>query len=288
LPINVAVIVPGNETVALTNAFAQDTLKLTPTLDLTFGIKFEYSTFSGFQPLPNVRLAWQEDESSLWWAAISRAVETPSRLDRDLVIPPIFGPSPQFTSEKLIAYEAGNRRQISQEASLSVSVFYNQYSDVRTTSPGGPFFDFQNGLEGHTYGVELWGDYRPLPWWRLSAGASLLRKSLDLKPGTVDFAGAQTAAGIDPGHQLFLRSYMQVSDSVMLYVALRQIGALPLAGVSDYVEADARIGWAVTPSLELSLTGQNLVHAHHAEATDGFGNNFSIPRSILVGLRKSF
>ena len=28
---------------------------------------------------------------------------------------------------------------------------------------------------------------------------------------------------------------------------------------------DARIGWTVSPSLEISLTGSNLIHAHHLE-----------------------
>jgi outer membrane receptor for monomeric catechols len=98
----------------------------------------------------------------------------------------------------------------------------------------------------------------------------------------------QTAAGIDPGHQLFLRSYYQVATNLNLYVALRQVGSLPLAHIPAYTEADARLAWQVTPTLELSLAGYNLVHAHHVEATNGFGVNASIPRSVLVGLRRSF
>ena len=35
----------------------------------------------------------------------------------------------------------------------------------------------------------------------------------------------------------------------------------------SYFEADVRLGWRVTPQLELSLAGLNLVHARHAEAT---------------------
>jgi hypothetical protein len=44
-------------------------------------------------------------------------------------------PSPDFTSEKLIAYESGWRAQFLPEATVSVSLFYNDYTDLRTTSP---------------------------------------------------------------------------------------------------------------------------------------------------------
>jgi iron complex outermembrane receptor protein len=289
-PVNAAVILPATQTLALTNIFAEDTIKLADSLRLSVGMKLEYNSFSGLEPMPNVRLAWQADPTNLLWAAVSRAAETPSRLDRNLVIPPIFGPSPRFQSEHVIAYETGYRTELSKQASASVSLFYNQYSDLRTTSlsPGLPPILFKNDLEGHTYGIEAWADVRPFSGWRLSAGADLLHKSLHLKPGGNDFAGVQTAAGIDPSYQLFLRSYAQLSDTVDFYVGLRQIGRLALAGIPAYFEADARLGWHVSSSLELFLAGYNLVHAQHLEATTGFGVTFAIPRSALIGLRRSF
>jgi iron complex outermembrane receptor protein len=289
-PINAATIIPASETLALTNVFAQDTITLLPSLKLTLGSKFEYNTFSGLEPMPSARLAWQPNARNLFWGAVSRAVETPSRLDRNLVIPPIFGPSPDFHSETLIAYEAGYRAEISPRASLSISLYYNDYDDIRTTTftGGTPPIIFENALEGHTYGAELWGDFKPFSWWRLSPGVTFLHKSLHVKPGANDISSQQTAAGIDPGHQLFLRSYVQLAKGVSFYLGLRQIGSLPLANVPAYFEADARLAWQITPTLELSLAGYNLVHAHHLEATNGFGQENSIPRSVLVGLRRSF
>jgi iron complex outermembrane receptor protein len=35
--------------------------------------------------------------------------------------------------------------------------------------------------------------------------------------------------------------------------------------VPSYAELDLRVGWHPTPHLELSVTGQNLLHAHHPE-----------------------
>src|ERR1041385_4769805 len=97
------------------------------------------------------------------WGAVSRAVRTPSRIDRDLSegAPPYFvllAGSPDFVSEKVNAYELGYRRQPSAGLTLSANIFYNWYSDVRSTiiNPKTifPLF-FQNNLEGETYGLEL-------------------------------------------------------------------------------------------------------------------------------------
>ena len=124
-------------------------------------------------------------------------------------------------------------------------------------------------------------------WWRIDAGVELLRKDFHLKPGEKDIAGVQTVLGHDPGHQVFLRSFMDLGANVDLYVGLRQIAALSDVRVPSYVEADMRVAWHVTRRLELSLTGRNLVHRYHAEAF-GDGSINQIPRSVFAGLRWTF
>ncbi len=286
---NPFILVPQSETLNLTNLFAQDTIALSDDFKLILGTKFEYSTFSGWAVMPNVRLGWQADPRNFLWAAISRAVRSPSRLERDLTAPGIVNTSPDFQSEKLIAYEAGWRSQLTQQASVSLSLFYNDYDDLRTTSPTPVVVlpvSFGNGWEGHTYGVDVWGSYSPLPWWRLNPGFGLLRKDFRLKPGEMDIAGVQTVLGHDPEHQVFLHSYMDLPHDVQLYVGLRQIGSLSDVGVPSYFEADVRLGWRVSPHLELSLVGLNLVHARHAEAS--LPPIHEIPRSVYLGARWSF
>jgi iron complex outermembrane receptor protein len=284
---NPFVLEPAAETLNLTNVFAQDTIGLREDLRLVIGSKFEYSTFSGWAVMPNIRLGWQADTRNFLWSAISRAVRSPSRLERDLFAPGIVNPSPNFDSEKLVAYEAGWRAQLSSRATVAVSMFYNDYSDLRTTAPNPVTVlpvNFGNGWEGHTYGADMWASYSPFSWWRLDPGVSLLHKDFHLKPGEQDIAGTQTVLGHDPEYQVFLRSYMDLPNDVQLFVGLRQIAALPDLGIPAYFEADVRVGWAVTPTLELSLVGQNLLHAQHAE-----GSTFNeIPRSFYVGARWKF
>jgi iron complex outermembrane receptor protein len=168
-------------------------------------------------------------------------------------------------------------------------VFYNQYDDIRTTSlsPTGGFpAMFQNGMEGDTWGTEIWGEYKIRPWWRLSPGFSLLRKDLHLKPGVTDVAGIQTAAGHDPGHQVFLRSYMDLPHDLALYVDVRHVGGLANVSVDPYFEADVRLGWRVSDKVELSIAGNNLVHAHHAETPTP--PPLTIPRSFYANIRLFF
>src|SRR5580700_2325730 len=68
-------------------------------LTLTGGTKLEHNNFSGFEYQPSVRLLWTPTEHQSFWAAVTRAVRTPSRLDQDVAFailvratppPPIF------------------------------------------------------------------------------------------------------------------------------------------------------------------------------------------------------
>jgi iron complex outermembrane receptor protein len=286
---NPFVLIPSAETISLSNLFGQDTISLAEDLKLTVGSKFEYSTFSGFEIMPSARLGWLAQPGNFFWLALSRAVKPPSRLDRDLQARGITVPSSYFRSEKLIAYEAGWRATLMPEATISTSLFVNHYDDLRITAPaptGGLPAMLTNGMSGYTYGADIWGDYRPLPWLRLSPGLSLLRKRLQVDPGKTDIAGFQTSAGHDPGHQVFLKSYVDLPNNIELYAALRHVGALDDVGIPAYFEMDANIAWHATPNLELSLAGFNLLHEKHAEA---FATpTLAIPRSVYARLRVRF
>ena len=285
---NPFVLDPESQSVSLSNVFAQDTYAVRKDLKLTAGLKLEYSSFSGWAVMPSLRAGWQATSRDFIWAAVSRAVRPPSRVERDLAFTGFFGPSPQFTTEKLVAYEAGWRAQLAPRATAAISVFYNHYSDLRTTAlvptslPG----QFGNGLQGHTDGVEAWANFSVLPWWRIDPGVTLLHKDFHLKPGAVDISGIQTVVGHDPAHQWFVRSYMDLPGNTQLYVGVRRIGALGDVGVPGYVEADMRLGWQVRPDLEVSLAGQNLLHARHAEAREP--PTREIPRQGYLGLRWTF
>src|SRR3546814_19206495 len=108
-------------------------MQLGDDLGLTAGVKLERASCSGLEILPNLRVVWQPNERTLFWSAVSRAVRTPSRIDRQLQALPVLAPATDFESETLTAIEAANRGQPAPSTNRSVSVFYNIYGDLRPT-----------------------------------------------------------------------------------------------------------------------------------------------------------
>jgi iron complex outermembrane receptor protein len=118
---NSFVLVPQSRTLNLTNAFIQDTVAVTDDLRFTLGTKMEYSDYSGLQHLPSARLAWSVTDDTLLWTAVSRAVRSPNRIERELIAPGIVLAAPDFASEKVIAYEVGPRTAVGTDDPLGIS-----------------------------------------------------------------------------------------------------------------------------------------------------------------------
>lgn len=285
-----------SRTLYLGNIFAQDTIALRSDLKLTGGLKVEDNNYSGLDLLPSIRLGWQATPRTFFWSAVSRAVRTPSQIDRELQgsVPGavILRPSPDFQSEKLTAFEIGYRGQPTDRISLSASLYYNIYDDLRTdnvvASGSPPVVVLGNGLAGDAYGLETWANYSVLDWWRLGPGIDWLHKNLHLKSGVTDFSQFQSA-GQDPAYQLMLRSEMNLPHHIEFDVTLRDIDHVSRSQVPGYIEADVRLGWQATPSTEIEIDGNNLVHAHHLEVYDP--GNFQpryVSRSVMLRVRTKF
>jgi len=261
--------VPESRTLTLWNLFLQGSVSLTGRLKLIAGMKMEDEPYTGIALMPNARLAWTVADTGLLWVAASRAVRIPSRLDRDVTqrsgsIVTLTGGNMQAV--KVDAYELGYRAQPRADLSFSISAFYNIYPNLRSAelTNGRLPVVFANGMAGKTYGVEFWANYRVTDWWRLTTGANWLHKDLRFKPGSSRLGGLQIA-GNDPKYQLALRSAMDLGRGVTMDLDLRRIGALPAPPSPAYVELGARVAWAVSDKLEISVTGSNLLHAYHTE-----------------------
>jgi iron complex outermembrane recepter protein len=274
--------IPQSRTFTLWNLFLQDSVSLADKLKLTVGIKVEEEPYTGIELMPNVRLSWAITDSSLLWLAASRAVRVPSRLDRDITQRSgsrLIITGGDMQPVKVTAYELGYRAQPLANLSFSISAFYSIYPNLRSAelTNGNIPVVFANGMEGESYGVEFWANYSVTDWWRLTAGANWLHKDLRFKPGSSGQGGLQIA-GNDPDYQLSLRSAMDLGRDVTLNLDLRRIGALPAPRSPAYVELGARIAWAASDKLELSVTGSNLLHDYHTE----FGTT---PSTLQVGPR---
>ncbi|MEW6490055.1 MAG: TonB-dependent receptor [Thermodesulfobacteriota bacterium] len=291
---------PSTRTDQLWSAFVQDDVTLVPErLRLTLGSKFEHNDYTGFEVQPNARLLWTPLPRHSFWAAVSRAVRTPSqgdagaRIRSNVTLVPdprqpgatfpvqlVLEGSEDFGSESLLAYEAGYRAHLAHELSLDVTGFHHRYRDLRSFEPQEPelraepvphavqALRWDNRLEGRAWGVETAADWFALPWWRLQLAHTWFLLELRARDGSADFF-SENDEGRSPRHQVSLRSSLDVTSGLELDVWLRRVSRLPQDGVESYTALDVRLGWSPREDLELSVAGQNLLDRRRAEFEPG-------------------
>lgn len=238
---------------------------------LTAGVKVEHNPYTGAEVQPSIRAAWKWRERQRFWAAISRAVRSPSRIDRELFAPaaPPFqiAGGPNFDSEKLLAYELGYRLEARSELAFSLATFFHDYDDLRSLEPlgaAGAGSILANGITGKSYGAELTADYRARDWWRLKLGYTEMRVSSAPKPGSRDATSIRSQV-LDPHRTALLVSQFDLGSRTALDATARYVARIANQGVPSYVELDLRLSWRPIEALELALTGKNLLDAKHPE-----------------------
>ena len=280
---------PANRQLTWWSVFGQDEVALRDNLSLTAGARLEHNDFTGIEFLPSLRLAWKRSPSALLWGALSRAVRSPSRIDREFFVPArppfLLAGGPHFRSEVSNVVELGYRAQPSSKVSYSVTVFHHIHDDLRSLeqTPGGAFV-IGNRIEGTTSGIEAWGTYQATPAWRLAAGAVVLRQRLRLESGSTSPTGVG-AEGNDARQRWQLRSTLDLPHAQELDVMVRRVGALPNPRVPAYVAVDARYGWRVSRGLELSVVARNLFDRRHVEFGSATMPRSEFGRSVDVRLR---
>jgi iron complex outermembrane receptor protein len=279
--------VPPDRDLRWANVFVQDTVKLAEKVQLTAGAKLESNVYTGWEFLPSARIAWKPDGKQLVWGALSRAVRAPARLDRELFLPgtPLPGPvpflirgGPNFEAELATVAEIGYRAQPTPSVTYSVSVFRNSYSQLRSGQP--PPAVVQNMIDGNATGLEAWGSWQATKAWRLNAGYTSLNQRLRVIPGSTDPTGP-SALGNDADYQWMLRSSLNISPRTEFDVTFRRVGALPNPVVPAYTAVDARIGWRMTKSVQLSFTVQNGFDPGHPEF-NAPATSSQVPRSAFL------
>jgi iron complex outermembrane receptor protein len=288
---------PQARTHTLFNLMAQDEIALKPnSLYLTLGSKFERNDFTGFEMQPTIRARWTPDTRQTAWAAISRAVRLPTRLDTDLRLIDIatrrviLTGSENFRAEEVVAYEAGYRVRPFSLLSLDVAGFSNRYDNLRSTEltfAPLPLIVLDNMLNARTSGVEVAGTLQPVTAVRVHGSYAYLHKVLSFDPGSRDvYHGA--VEGDDPSHLLSLRSSVDLPGHLAFDAFFRRTGVRPDPVVPAYSELDLRLGWGPRPGWDLSLVGQNLLHAHHSEFLPLNAPHYDFRRGLFLRSRWYF
>ncbi len=258
------------ETLELYNLYAQDRYTLRENLWLTAGVKWEHNDYTGLEIQPNLRLLWSPDERQSWWAAVSRAVHTPSRMEAsssilayllppDPVDPnyPLPSPlrvegNPDIKSEKLDAFELGYRIHPNDRLSLDATVFRYRYKDLLTFEQTGvqsfsvpdPYQPGQwihlptgivygNKRSATNHGAELSLDLQARENWRLKFNYSWLDLNPQVDSGSTDRFGDRVIEGSAPAYQWSLRSRFNIREDLFLDLWIYHVEKLMMSGYSQ-------------------------------------------------------
>ncbi len=271
---------PGRKAVSHYGAFIQSDIALTDTTRLIIGSKFDRNAFTGFEYQPNLRMLWQPSDQHTLWGSLARAVRTPSRAEQDgrfaLAFPlNALSGDPDIESENLAAVEFGYRFVADNGASLDLTLFRNDYSElvgsqVQLPPAQPPRLDlvFNNNLVAKSYGLEASVSWQVMQRWRLSGNYSYV--DLEVEPANphqqgLVFNGLQF--GTAP-HQLTVDSDLTLGDNWFLHLRGQYVDAipgsptqtgLPTVDPDNYVGLDASLTWRHGESVEIMLAANNLL-----------------------------
>jgi iron complex outermembrane recepter protein len=310
---------PPGKNLQVFNVFVQDEIALIPDkVYLTAGTKVEHNSYTGSNVMPSLRATFAPSSRHMFWAAVSRALRTPSRNDSNLVVNTgsFPGPNgipvlvsylgnPHFQNEQEIAYEAGYRTTFSKDFSLDLAAYISNYDSLQSFEPGAPFLQatpgpahevqpyfYDNLLYGETHGVEAAAKWKVSGRWQLSPGFAFEGIHLHLDPTSLDGGSVPYFQGNVPERVAQLRSHLDLTDTLSwdasaYYVdPLRNQGSIGNVRIPGYTRLDTGITWKPGEKWTLSVVGQNLVKDHHLEFEDIFGSMQSsqIKRSAYVQL----
>ena len=293
----------------LASIYLQDEIDLAAYYSkLTLGTKIEHNEYSGTEIQPSARLVVSPNEKQTYWMAVSRAVHTPTRFAIDgsinLYLP---FPSPMILtivegnedldSEKLIAYEAGWRSQITKTFSLDLSMFYNDYDKLRgrvsqgldtTVSPPVSSNRYENELEGTAHGIEIASTWNISDTFRLRTNYSYLKLKVTSDSGPSD-PDIEEIENESPEHQLFFISDIEINKNTDLNFAIKYISEI--GSIPAYTNMNANISWRINKKLTWNVAGYNLFDSQHPEFTSQGGSSSppsEIERSLFSGVRWDF
>jgi iron complex outermembrane receptor protein len=303
---------PSHSTRSVDNVFAQDEIALAGRrVHVTLGAKLEHDTYVAWGLQPTARVLWEGPRRQHVWAAVSRALRTPSlfdlgiRIDLGMIpsaqgLPTAIGllGNPDARTERVVSTEAGYRVDVGTTATLDITAFSNRYTGLQTNEPVPPYFElvpgpphvlvatrYANLLDADTAGIEFAARWQPARAWRLDGSYTGFHFIPHVDPASLDPAAA-TVDDTAPRHQWQLHSSVSLGPRAEIDAALFRVGSLQQLGVAAYSRVDARFEVKLRPHLSALVVGQNLSNSAHAE----FGGvalavvPTLIPRSVRVQL----
>ena len=293
-------IFPPDRRTTTYSMFVQYDLAVVPDrLRVIGGSKFDHNEFTGFEYQPQVRVVWTPKKTQTVWAAISRAVRTPTLAETSgklrvaqLSTTPLifldFVSNPRSDSEVLHSYELGYRYAPKQKFSLDGTVYYNAYDNLLGPSvPGAPVINpapfyidvpltYTNAGGGQTHGLELYLQYKPIQRWNLSTGITELRGNS--VPGLV-----VSASSNDPRHIVTFGTEFDLTRRLNFDAAYYYYDAIAQA-LPPLNRVDIGISTKNVNGFTFSAWGRNLQTNRHQEVAPFLLSAGEIRRTVVFKL----
>lgn len=254
-------------------------------LKLILGNKSEKNSFTGWEHQPMVRLLWTPHSSHTLWAAVSQGVRIPSLVGYNtrVLFPSAFGiktellGSADVDAEKSVAKELGYRYMthswgldlsLFHTRSRNVAVLESSINDTRTLITS----EFVSEGALTSYGGEAVIKWQPYEQLTAELAYSLTSYKYDLPSGT------QYAIGSDSSlRQIIVKTHFSLTAKHSLS-AIYRVEDGEAYGTDDYSVLDLSWNYKLTPSIALSLTGNDLLYGKHLE----YNNTYTLTLATYI------
>jgi iron complex outermembrane receptor protein len=278
------------------------------------GIRVDYSSYRRIEYQPSARLLFTPKANQSAWLAVSRAVRTPNRVDRDISfdlgtsvvlgmqMPVINHGSRAMQSEVARTAEAGYRFQSGQHWSVDTSIFGTVYERLRSIDSDPPQLlvtnsgmillvplHIGNSGAGHSYGGEVSATVQVRRGWRVIPSYSYVKDDRWLPADPEQALYNWDHLPSDLRHQGTLRSQHDLARNLQLDLMARARSRDNTYSLPGVLLIDARLNWHPARSTEFSFGLQNLTNRRVFE-TVSEGATPAIPtrRGFLVQWTQRF
>lgn len=251
-------VLPQEMGYSLFSGFLQDEFRISNDVSVVAGTKLEHNVFTGLEYEPTLRALWTPSDTSTLWAAVSRSVRQPSRIETSVLVDfapiPILpgltlnteiAPNPAIASEKAMTYELGYRATPASRVSVDLATFYSRYSSLHGNNPGsvslqpgaagGLALAYPNGYaatgQATNFGGEIAASAQILSRWKMSGSYSYLHDVAST--GITRSLTAQLGALLPSEYAVSLQRTLQASAGSALIA-----GSTPnhMAGLQSYFD----------------------------------------------------
>ena len=200
-------------------------------------------------------------------------------------------PDEDFKSEDVNAYEVGFRVNPFKGIHVDTTLFYDNYTDLRTFIPGPPVSGVAIGRHignlgaADNKGIELSATYQTTPSLRLNAAYSYHELDFSTDPSGADTVFL-TSADKWPLHMWNIRSAYEVTEGVTWNTSFYYSDAMPAINIPAYGKLDTNVAWTPADTWEIIFGIDNITDDYHQEYSQQlFGVPTEVPRLYYVTLK---